>query len=84
MHRGAIMDEITDHNQTRGIVVAQQLFEALFDCLHSPKRKKVPGGALAQLISEMKIGHREPAFSLVKESESAIEQDIFANSNWAR
>ena len=82
--RGAIMDEITDHNQMRRIVVAQQFFESLFDCLHSPKRKKIPSGSLAQFVSKMKIGHREPAFPLVKKSQSAIEQDIFANSNWAR
>ena len=78
------MDEITDHNQTRGIVVAQQFFEALFDCLHSPKRKKVPSGALAQFVSKMKIGHREPAFSLMKKSEAPIEKNVFANRNWAR
>ena len=78
------MDEITDHNQMRRIVVAQQFFESLFDYLHSPKRKKIPSGSLAQFVSKMKIGHREPAFLLVKESESAIEQDIFPNSNWAR
>ena len=36
VHRGAIMDEITDHNQMRRIVVAQQFFESLFDYLHSP------------------------------------------------
>ena len=71
------MDEITDHNQTRGIVVAQQFFEALFDYLHSPKRKKVPSGALAQFVSKMKIGHREPAFSLMKKSEAPIEKNVF-------
>ncbi len=45
--RGAIMDKIAKNNQTRRIICAKQFFEALFNGLHSPKRKKVPGCALA-------------------------------------
>jgi len=82
--RGAIVDEIAEDNQTRRIVVAQQFFEAILDRLHSPKRKKIPSGALAQFVSEMKISYREPAFSLMKESEAPIEQNVFANGNMIR
>jgi len=32
----------------------------------------------------MKIGHREPALSLMKESEAPIEQNVFANGNLTR
>ena len=84
MRRGAIVDEIAEDNQTGGIVVAQQFFEAILDRLHSPKRKKIPSSALTQFVSKMKIGHREPALSLMKESEAPIEQNIFANGNLTR
>ncbi len=82
--RGAIVDEISEDNQTRGIVVAQQFFEAILDRLHSPKWKKIPSGALTQFVSKMKIGYREPAFPPVKESESPIEENVFANGNLTR
>ena len=45
--RCTIMDKIAKNNQTQRIICAEQFFEALFNCLHSPKRKKVPGCALA-------------------------------------
>jgi hypothetical protein len=32
----------------------------------------------------MKIGYREPAFPLVKESESPVEQNVLADGNLAR
>ena len=82
--RGAIVDEISEDNQTRGIVVAQQFFEAILDRLHSPKWKKIPSGALAQFVSKMKVGYREPAFSLMKESKAPIEENVFANGNLTR
>ena len=78
------MNKITKNNQTRRIVSVKQFFEAALDRLHPPEREQVPGGALTQLVSKMKIGHREPAFSFVKESESPVEQNVLADGNLAR
>ena len=78
------MNKITKNNQTRRIVSVKQFFEAALDRLHPPEREQVPGGALTQLVSEMKIGHREPAFPLMEKSETPVEQNVLADGNLAR
>ncbi len=38
-----------------------------------------PGGPLAEFITKMQVGHREPALRLMEKSEAPIEQDAIGN-----
>ena len=78
------MHEVAQQDQTQRLVVAQQFDETLLDTLHSPERKQVAGSALTQLVTVMQVGHSEPALTLMKNRETAVEKNISCYRNLAR
>ena len=74
-----IVDEIAQDNQMARLIFIDQLQQPRRDRRHSPHRHETADCALAQFVTEMQIGDRQPALPLVEKRETAIEQDLIGN-----
>lgn len=74
--RRPVVHQIAENDQTARPIFRDQLEQALGDRRHPPHRNQPARCALAQFIAEMQVRHGEPAFPLMKERETAIEQDF--------
>jgi len=79
-----IMHEIAQDNQMLRFIFLDQLQQTLRDRRHSPHRHETAGGALAQLVTEMKIGDRQPTLLLVEKREAPIEQNFRGDERLVR
>jgi 3D (Asp-Asp-Asp) domain-containing protein len=73
------MHEVAQNQQTFRLVNLDQFHQPLLDGSHPPERKQMAGGSVTEFVTEMKIGHRQPAFGPMKEREPAIEHHIFSD-----
>ena len=57
--------------------------QSILDALHSPEGKKISGGALTEFVTEVQIGHCQPAFAFLKKGETTVEQNVFCHKSLA-
>lgn len=77
--RSLVVHQVSQNDQTARPVFRDQLVQTLGDRRHPPHRNKPARGALAQFIAEMQVRYGEPALPLMKERETAIEQDFIGD-----
>ena len=71
-----VVNQIADHNQMARSVVVDQSPKPLFDRGHAPKRDEAPGRPLAELKSEVRICHGQPALAPVEEAEPTVQHHM--------
>ena len=77
--RGFVVNKVAENDQPARFVFMDQSHQTLGNRRHPPHGHETAGGALAEFVTEMQIGHGEPAFPLVEKREPAIEQDFIGN-----
>ena len=81
---GAVVHQIPQNDQSLRPIIFEEREQTGAARLHSPERKKITRGALAQLITEMQIGYGQPFLPLMEKGEARIEQHIFCYKYLAR
>ncbi|MEY2526481.1 MAG: hypothetical protein QOE73_1252 [Verrucomicrobiota bacterium] len=81
---GAVVHQIPQNDQSFRPIIFEEREQPRTARLHSPERKKITRGALAQFITEMQIGHGQPFLSFMEEGEARVEQHISCDQNLTR
>ena len=79
--RRAIVHQIPYDDELARLVFCEQFRETLLDRLHAPKWHEPPRGTLAELVAEVQISNRKPAFRFMKKRQTPVKENVRRDRN---